>query len=283
MDPFLHNLSYKRIHENDAKALQYLKKNEKWFLKVCRSGKYELVWSLLGNIYEITLTAMNNIMCPRESDAYLLSFLTNHHIFLHEAILSVVNLETREDHHEEVEILWPLYTFLLYYVVSDDFRANTGVSLHLAQTSKILCELSSFLTESHRIRIMICFLSSSEKSIRKLAYKVRKAETASVITRIASQIEEKTDIDVKLAFVMDKLFEYEDEQKICAFCTEKNATKTCSRCLRARYCSEICQKRDYKKNHKNVCKALCGFREPTEAADSERREAHRRILESIDF
>ena len=39
---------------------------------------------------------------------------------------------------------------------------------------------------------------------------------------------------------------------MCGFCFEENPDKRCSRCKRVKYCSQACQKADWK-NHKGMC------------------------------
>ena len=45
----------------------------------------------------------------------------------------------------------------------------------------------------------------------------------------------------------------EEEVKTCPVC-KKRAGKRCTGCKREYYCSEACQKGDYKKRHKKMCK-----------------------------
>ena len=55
---------------------------------------------------------------------------------------------------------------------------------------------------------------------------------------------------------------------ICEACGQENATKCCSRCREACYCSSACQKQHWKEGHKAECKKL---REAHEKEQQQRR------------
>jgi hypothetical protein len=68
---------------------------------------------------------------------------------------------------------------------------------------------------------------------------------------------------VTLAQIHEKLVELtrtsedahaHDDGVTCAYCCSAGATKKCTRCLKAKYCSKICQRQHWFDGHKHDCK-----------------------------
>ena len=137
-----------------------------------------------------------------------------------------------------------------------------GRVLSLTVTSAALCATPSIHLvaeddEGNSERIAICNFPSDETEalIHKRFVIGCKLSIINPYFRIALDGNTNIRVDDYKSIVLHPMTE--NEKKVCSFCLQTPATKVCSQCRSATYCSKACQQLDWTLyEHKSSCKVL---------------------------